>query len=897
MDGAQDWRNGKELTLPPFSDTTINLTLTYTNDENRVFDMGRIAVAAQTETQLSRRFVMIEKYNDVYAPLFIDKNLPHMVEVGFRTFTNNRDVLPFLKTRGTARFKRGSSLMYNFNYYALTGNESLLSNTYYNFLYQWRDLKVGLGAFSSQLGRNLYTRNGIMVSNVVKLAPGFSLEAFISQSLFVPKTSGAIGYNLETKRVNINGSFAYDRDADKGINTASAVARFEEIRFLKTHEVNVNLYGYNEDHYRTTPYSLRGLAYDLNYFGKIGRSFTFQLLNNYGSPNLPGPQQGLFQVLFNSNYFIDERTRYISLKYNYGTRKYYNIGYDGTRLPENKLYDQYVNVKYHSNLNVNHVWEAGPSFEIYHSIRPSQVEGQFQDFKTRKMRVEYKSNIRRVLSLQVKAGLSDITIRDIETTEERRYDFHVMGGYNFLKYYSLSFSYDYGPMVNSGLYQYALDALNHSLTVGPSMSSTYFNDRLTLNLFANLLYRFDLQHLSFNLNPKIETYIARDWYFVLSGTYHFSRQEYARNTAVKNYAYAEISIKKLWGKSEFNRWQKDTRRVKIIFFKDDNNNGIKDYGEEGIPYVKARMRLSNSASTNISTNFPVDVVLLSNEEGVVIFNKMPVGFYDLTVMPLGDVREYFYVDRGVQNLEVTKVSVFYIPFLKASRLTGKINMKRAQFTTRGDEEISLENIRITAYNKSGNSYSSFTLRDGSFTIFVPGETEYYVRMPNVFGDKFKILKNDIMTFVSDTVKTSLVFNVVESTRQISFKKAEPAKPDTVEQPLKIKVLHGKMYENQPQDTVDVNATPDFNIKYAPPTEQVMEKGRYYVTIGGAMEREEAIKYHRVLTENGHIAYIGLDEPGEEYYVFSNYFTTQQEARKEKDRLHKANLKEVKVLEY
>ena len=897
MEEQAKWTNGLEVILPPFHDTVIEVTVTYINDEERVFDMGRVSLIATSEEKTQRLSVLIEKYNDVYAPLFIDRSLPHMVEVGFRTFSNNKEVLPFIKTRGKAKFKRGSTFTYNFNYYAITRNENFLTNSYYNFLYQWRDLKVGLGAFSSQLGRNLYTRNGIMVSNIVRLSPTFSLEAFISQSIFAPKTSAAIGYTLDTKKVDINGSFAYDRDAEKGLNTSSGILRVQNIKLFKTHQVNVSIYGFGEDHYRTNDYTLAGVAYDLSYFGKIGKSFTFQLINNYGSPNVPGAQMGLFLTNFNATYAIDERIRYFSMNYIYGTRTYYNMGVDGTRLPDNKLRDQYVNFKFHSNLNPNHTWEAGPSFEVYRSSRPSQIEGQFQEFWTQKLRIEYKSNIHRNLSLNAKAGLSDLTISDSDTLYERRYDFHLMGGYNFLQDYSVSFSYDYGPMVNSGLYQYAGDALNHSISVGPSMSSTYLNNRINFNLFANLQYRIDLNNIGVNINPRIETYIARDWYFVASGTYHFNRQEYRDKMVSNSFAYAEFSVRKMWGKSDFNRWQKDTRKVKLIFFKDDNSNGVKDYGEQGVPYVKARMRLTNSASPNVSTQFPVDVVLLSNDDGVVMFNRMPVGFYELTIIPLGDVKEYFYVDRGAEKLEITKVSVFYIPFQKASRLTGTINVKRAQFIKQGEEALSLENIRVTAYNKTGNSYSSFTLADGSFTIYVPGENEYYVRLPNVFGETFRILKNDILTYVSDTAGNFVAFNVVEKSRQISFKKAEPAEADTVEQPLKIKVLHGKMYENQPRDTVDVNATPDFNIKYAPPPEQKMETGRFYVTIGGAMEQDAALKYHRVLTENGHIAYIGLDEAKDKYYVFSNYFTTEREAKKERDRLEKAGLSEVKVLEY
>ena len=90
----------------------------------------------------------------------------------------------------------------------------------------------------------------------------------------------------------------------------------------------------------------------------------------------------------------------------------------------------------------------------------------------------------------------------------------------FKKGFGVSFSYDYGPMVNSGLYQFSGDAENHSFTIRPSLMSTYFKERVSFNLFANFIYRFDLQYASFNINPKIEAYLFRDFYAVASGTYH-----------------------------------------------------------------------------------------------------------------------------------------------------------------------------------------------------------------------------------------------------------------------------------------------------------------------------------------------------------------------------------------
>ena len=898
LNSDRDWKNGIIVSIEPFQDTVITFNLGYNSQVERVYDISKFQVNATAADKSLHRAIMIEKYADTYSPLFIDRGLPHEAEVGIRTFKGNREFLPFVKARGMASFKKKSSLIYNFNYYSLTGREDIIGNSYYNFLYSWQGLKAGLGAFGSRLGRNLYTRNGLMLSNTLQLSPSFSLEAFVCQSLYITKTSAALGYYFSIKKTKFNGSFAYDRDLDKKMNTTSAIFRSGNITLFKKQEINFNLYGYHEAHYPTKSYSLGGIAWDINYFGRFGNRLALQVTNNYGSPDIPGPQMGLLNVNSMITFQLENQRNYFTIRYNYGYRNYYTYSFEGSKLPNIRLKDNYANILYHSNSNPDFTWEAGPSVEFYHSARPSRNEGVTTEFWSQKLRIEMKSVIRRFLTINLKMGLNDARVKDLEEVDERKYDFHLLGAYNMIGGFGVSFTYDYGPMVNSGLYQYPGDVKNHSIAAGPSLMSTYFHDRVLLNLFSNFQYRFDLKYASFNFNPKIETYLFKDWYFVVSGTYHYSHQDYSDYIARNSYTYAEFSIKKRWGKNEFNRWQKDTRRLKIVLFKDDNGNGIRDYGEQGVPFVKTRLILTNSSSPKISAQFPVDIVLLSNEEGVVTFNRLPIGFYDLIIYPLTDMKEYFYVDRGAEKLELIKSSVYFIPFQKATKITGRINVKRQQFIKQGQEEMDLKNIKITAYNKKGNSYSSFTLEDGSFTIFLPGNTEYYVRMPNVFGENFRILNNDLILNVNDTSRNEVVFKVVESSRQIVFKKAQPVQQDTTRPaPLKIKVLHGKLYENPALDTVDINAPPEFHISVAPPQEQIMQTGNYYIVVGGLMDREEAVKLHRILTENGVNAYLGLDEPSGKYYVFTNYYKTETESKKELKRLKDGGINDAKVIMY
>lgn len=894
------WQPGEILKLEAFQDTVIKFEAKYISPPDRVFDLSKIQVVGQTEDLYYNKAFMIEKYTDVFSPFIIDKSLPHQAEIGFRTFSHNENLLPFIKTRGVATFKNEAFFIYNFNYYALTGNEDMLSNTYYNFLYNQKSFQAGLGAFSSQLGRNMYTRNGVMASNIFKLSPVLSMEAFVCQSIMAPKTSVATGFTLEKEKLGLQGSLAYDLDLERKVNTGSAMLKSDMISIAKNHEISFNIFGYHEVHDLTFDYTMMGFAWDLNYFAKIGESVAIQLTNNYGSPNIPGTQMGLFSISAQSRFFFGpKKEKSISIQYINSSRKFHNYTFEGVKLPDNKLYDQYTNLFFYNNNNPNHIWRAGPSVESFVSYRPAYTStDETTEYRTQNIRFDYDGMIHKNLTLKAKTGLSNIHIIDSEETRIKRYDFHLMGGYSIGKGYGFSFGYDYGPMVNTGLYQFAQDVLNHSINVSPNIMKSFMKKRIEFNLFSNFIYRFDLKYGSININPRLEAFLIRDWYVMLSGTYHFTMQQYPDYQLRNSYFYLEFSIKKRWGKSDYNKWQKDTRQLRIVLFKDDNGNNIKETNEQGVPYVKTRLILTNTDNPGISSQFPVDITLLSNEKGMVTYNRLPKGFYDLSIIPLSDVREYFYVNRSIEKVQLSKNDVVYIPFQKATKITGKLVVERQKYIKKGTERLELQNIRITAYTNEENSYSSFTLEDGTFTIYVPGNNTYYLRMGNVFGSGFKILKNDIAIIVTDKASEEVVFNIVEISRQIKFKETKTAPADTTQQePLKIKILQGKFYENSSRVPADKDAVPEFNIKEAPVPEEQIIADHFYVVIGIDSSRTESVKLVRVVEENGIKARLGFNGADGKYYVFTLMCQNKGEARVEIDRLRQVGLNEAEIIKF
>jgi len=267
------------IDLPPNSDTTLNFEATYIYSENRVFDISKVKIYASTEDKKLFRSVIIEKYTDTYAPFKINNDLLNEAEMGARTFLKNSEFLPFVRARGMKTFKNEAIFKYNFTYYNLMKTENLIGNTYYNFLYQQNELKIGLGAFSSQLGRNLYSRNGIMVSDLIKISPTSGIEGFASYSIINPKASFAAAYHLNTDLLNMQGSLAFDIDKFNRKNTISAIFSTGKIKLAKHHQMNAVLYGYDEKNYFKNSYHETGFAWDVNYLGVINKNLSVQLSN------------------------------------------------------------------------------------------------------------------------------------------------------------------------------------------------------------------------------------------------------------------------------------------------------------------------------------------------------------------------------------------------------------------------------------------------------------------------------------------------------------------------------------------------------------------------------------------------------------------------------------------
>jgi hypothetical protein len=142
--------------------------------------------------------------------------------------------------------------------------------------------------------------------------------------------------------------------------------------------------------------------------------------------------------------------------------------------------------------------------------------------------------------------------------------------------------------------------------------------------------------------------------------------------------------------------------------------------------------------------------------------------------------------------------------------------------------------------------------------------------------------------------------VSEINRQVKFKEVapKPALADSLhKEPLKIKILHGKFYENSSEAAVDKNAIPQFKIKEAPVPEQNIIPGNYYVIVSTDSSRTVSVKIKRIIDENGVECNLGFNEKDSKYYVFTKYFLSKSEAKAELERLQKAGIPDAQIIKF
>jgi hypothetical protein len=207
----------------------------------------------------------------------------------------------------------------------------------------------------------------------------------------------------------------------------------------------------------------------------------------------------------------------------------------------------------------------------------------------------------------------------------------------------------------------------------------------------------------------------------------------------------------------------------LLGFNDINGNLIKDDNEKPVSNVLiniARDPLKNSIN---KTGF-AETNMISDPNGQIIYGNLPEGTYDLTIKPLSNLGDLFFLNGENQTITVNSDKIHYLPLVESYKVSGKISVIRDPNSSEG--KISLEGIRIMATGENGEVYSVLTNSYGSFILNLPQAASYKVSIFNVFGEQFILERNEYDVHFTGNKNVNVNFRFIEQRREIRFREGE-----------------------------------------------------------------------------------------------------------------------------
>lgn len=333
----------------------------------------------------------------------------------------------------------------------------------------------------------------------------------------------------------------------------------------------------------------------------------------------------------------------------------------------------------------------------------------------------------------------------------------------------------------TGLYDFrAAAAYNQDGRSSLSMDVQYSNARTNLYTNAN--------------NPQLEVHLGLEQSLPGKNN-HFTLNAYYRkeSTAVSSPLSLKAGLD-LWTKNNFNintsvdfktrssdrqfglstiearvskyfNW-KDGKNslynLDLLFFKDENGNNIPDPGEERIAGIRTVLSPEQAQTTHNTMQ------LVSGSSGNIKYKNLPTGNYLVKFYPMTDLNGYYNFGESEFSTELVQDETIPVAFAKAGRITGTIVLSRSQFSALG--EIDISNIRVTATDANGKSYSALTDKFGNYAIYLPKNRTYTVSIHNIFGAGFQIKQESVQIDLTQTQDPKFDFEIMEKKRNINFGK-------------------------------------------------------------------------------------------------------------------------------
>lgn len=757
-----------EVNLPQNSDTTIAFSIRYRELSSSAKKIFRLNMQVSTQDSVYTGTAWYTKLESDYIN-YIPSNTKPLV-IDFTTqglLRENQKPSYVLLAEGNLIFDDKKTLYYHYRNFTSRSIEDLYK---YNRMYVGGKYKN----FTMELGDNYRS------SEVVLMGRGAFFEfdnrkySFTSLGNINPRTEvvnflGSAGIRA-SNNLQLKADYIYNQNPNFNFNKLESHMGVLRSNFsiMKIHNFQV-MGAYNI--INTDGKELNEYSGSFNYSLRQNRT-TLNLRTKYGSPGFYGTYRGKFNGALLMNHFLKSGNilRFQFFEF-HNTRGSFNT-IVATDL-NNTSINRNAKLDYQYFINPKTSITAGLGFDnsIWNNLKPEADVTNFNSI-TPKLFISARFRLGdsfTILSPQLTLGKASI----IEAPEGEQHitdatknmDFQELSVFFRTAKFGLVSSFTSGPKtIFEQIATYYSGRPYSYLRFMPTYDAFIYKDIMELNL--NVSYNNDLQSKSTysNITAQLQWHLKSNWLLRALGVYSLqNRIDIWEASQIYQTIYLEAGVRKEFG---FNHPSVRYHDIELVFFKDFNGNNIQEPTEPGIKSVLVEI---NKLETDKATNIPGDlysVQLISNNFGRVSVEKIPEGKYSINYNPIGGDAGTFSKAFGDMEFTVDRSGEYIFPFVEKNKVFGKIILNRSRLSGLGRVDVS--NVRITATDSQGRSYSTLTDRNGEFVLFAPVTDEYILTINNIYYENFDLRQNSFLVQFNGYKQFEVNFVFDEKVRRINF---------------------------------------------------------------------------------------------------------------------------------
>jgi outer membrane protein OmpA-like peptidoglycan-associated protein len=758
-----------DVTIPPYTDSTFTFHAELQNEEFFGKNMFDVKATIRTVDNTLKTVFWFKKTESKFKTNILSEDKPLTIElISQGLLTPNQKPTFSAIISGRTLFKGNSEVYYYYRNFASYKKSDFYERTrmYIGGIVNSWNLEIGDSYRAYQT--ILFGRGGYLAYQNKKL-----------------KAEVVVNNNVKSHLDNLGGVISVSPSINSKIFTGSAYSKsstteFEsklgyigtKLKIKKKHNLDA-LLGYNVRTQELNGKKNRDeFGGEFNYNSIVGTINT-SVKAKYGSMLYNSPQAGRFNLNASSYYQINSKNR-IALFYSQNINTSPTIqDNEITNISKVNYYEYRAEHSYFLSRNTqlfwgpgigNMRWDGSPSFQpndYFSSINYKLSIGAHLRSASGSSHLTPKFEIARTT-------ISNNPFNNINNTKV----YNKFGNQYFsLNYRDRSFNimayYTSGPRSLLEQISYAYSGLNvRRFQINPAFDRFIYKD--IVRLYAGVSYSSNIIARSSysNITGQLYWYLPNDWRFYLLTVYSLQKRTNTMdNTETYQNTYVEASIRK-----EFNIQHPRVKfyNVDIVFFKDFDGNFIQGDNEPGVKNVLLNIS-KEDLETKLNENIPGDFYsteLLSDNFGRVSLERIPEGLYKIVYNPIGKDAGTFSKALEELTLTVDKSKIIYIPFVEKNKVFGKIILNRSRLSGLG--KIDISNIRITATDSKGRTYTTLTNKNGEFVILAPVTDQYSINFNNIFYQDFDLRQNNFKVQFNGYKQFEVNFVLDEKIRRINF---------------------------------------------------------------------------------------------------------------------------------